>query len=295
MNIVNITKDCFNCIILFLSTDDIYPFMETCKFFNLFIKEYKNRNKNFLLIQPQPYYIAQSIQMIEWAKSHSKFKYSTKISQFVSRRNNFKLLKYVYKDGCEINYMVLAEAIENENIKIINWFFKNNSDIADFPFHKACEVGNIDIIKILKNNNIHGNYQSLSCSYAVLGNNLDLLKWLIQNGYQFNKSSYIEAVRNGNLKILKYLLNLSQHNLNYPWIDSTITAEAAKNGKLTILKWLRKKGCRWDEFTTYLAYEYKRINTLKWAIENGCPIYNGVYENLNEHGINIERSKCNII
>ena len=295
MNIVNITKDCFYNIIFFLSSDDIYPFIETCKFFNIFIKEYKKINKYFKLIQPQPYHIAKSIEMIEWAKCHSNFKYSYRISQFASRMNNFKLLKYLYKDGCIFDFWVLIEAINNENIKIIKWFFKNNKG-NNYCFHKACEVGNFDIIKILKENNIHGDYSYKSCDAAVSGNNYILLKWLIENGYEFSIASYIEAARNGNLKILKYLINLSQHNLNYPWFNVTVTAEAAKHGKLKILKYLKNKGCPWNEFTTYLSSKYNKINTLKWAIENGCPIYEGVYQNLYKlNGIDIERSKCNII
>ena len=246
--------------------------------------------------------------MIEWAKSHSKFKYCSRMSQFASRRDNLKVLKYLYKDGCIFNCMVLAEAIDNENIKIINWFLKKSKskkinkstfDIikgSDLCFHKACEKGNFNIIKILKENDIHGDYDSESCSSAVFGNNLKLLKYLINEGYRFSKDSYVEAARNGNINILKYLFDIAQHDLSYPWFDKTATAEAAKYGKLKTLKWLVKKGCIWDVFTTFLASKYNHIETLKWSLENGCPIYEGLYENIYKfHSLVIEKNKCNIV
>ena len=296
MILVNITKDCFNCIILFLSIDDIYPFMETCKFFNNFIKEYKKRNKYYNLKQPCAYHITRSIQMIEWVKSHLKFKYTARISQFASRRDNFKLLKYLYKDGCIFDYNVLLEAIENENLKIIKWFLKKNIDVNDLCFYKACEKGNFDIIKILKKNNIHGDYNSLSCYYAVSGNNLIILNYLINEGYKFCVKSYIKAAKNGNIKILKYLLNLAQHDLSYPFFNTYVTSEAAKYGKLKTLKWLRKNGCNWDSFTPYLSSKNNKIKTLKWSLENGCQIYESTYQNLYKlHSLDIERNKCNII
>jgi len=297
MIVINITKDCFNIIIKFLSIDDIYPFMETCNFFNNFIKEYKKRNKYFKLKKPHVYHITQSIQMIEWAKSHSKFKYSAKISQFASRRDNFKLLKYLYKDGCIFDYNVLVEAIDNENLKIIKWFLKKNIYIDDhICFHKACEKGNFNIIKILKKNNIHGDYNSISCYSAVSGNNLIILNYLINEGYKFCLESYIEAAKNGNIKILKYLLNVAQHDLSYPFFNTYVTAYAAKFGNLKTLKWLRKNGCNWNSLTTYFSYKNNKIKTLKWSLENGCPISESTYQNLYKlHGLDIERNTCNII
>jgi len=296
MIVIDITKDCFNCIINFLSMDDIYPFMETCKFFNNFIKEYKKRNKCFKLKQPCAYHITQSIEMIEWAKSHSNFKYSYKISQYTSRRDNFKLLKYLYKDGCIFDYNVLAEAIDNQNIKIIKWFLKKNIDIDDLCFHKACEKGDFDIIKILKKNNIHGDYNSESCYSAVKGNNLELLEYLINEGYKFYINSYIEAAKNGNIKILKCLLNIAQYDLSYPLFDANVTAEAAKYRNLNTLKWLRKNRCEWDCLTSYFLFKNNKIKILKWSLEKGCPIYESLYESLYKTNIiDIERNKCNII
>ena len=291
MNILDLEKECFCYMINFLGSDDIYSFYETCKYFRLSIKE-----KKIIRKQPSLYYVSESVEKVKWAESHSKFKYSLSLAKFASRRNNLELLKYLYRKKCPFNSMVLSEAIDNKNIKIIKWFLKNNIEGSNLCFHKACIIGDLTIIKLLKKYNIDGDYIYESCLSAVYGNNIHLLKWLIKDGYSFDICSYIHAAGNGNIKILKYLLNVAQHDLSYIWFDYRVCAEAAKYGKLKTLKWLRKKGCQWDVYTTYLAYKHNKLDVLKWAIKNKCQIYEGLLDLIdNSNILKIDRNLCNVV
>ena len=45
----------------------------------------------------------------------------------------------------------------------------------------------------------------IACAGACIGGNLEILKWLCENGCEINESCYKFAVREGHLHILKYL------------------------------------------------------------------------------------------
>ena len=87
-------------IILFLQTDDIYEYSETCKmFYNItkyiqklpYIPNYLKFNKT-----PCDYHYVQSINLIKWAKQHKNFNYTNTTANYASRRGNLDILKYLY-------------------------------------------------------------------------------------------------------------------------------------------------------------------------------------------------------
>lgn len=303
MTILDLDENSLLCVVLFLCSDDIYEIVETCKTFNYIIKNYNNikrKNKNFKkkdlipLRQPQPYQIVSSISMIEWAKSHFGFKYGLRHSQFAARRNDLEVLKYLYKDNCPFGSLVWVEAIENENIKMIKWCKSKNIKYSSFVISKAAEVGKLKILKLLDSYDMEFNDDV--CDSAIYGGNLNTLKWLINDkGLIFDNFAFAAAAEIGNLTILKYLFYLSQHNLEYGWFDETTCAVAAKNGQFKVLKWLREKQCQWDASTTSFAYMGKYTKIMIWALENGCPIYESVFECLEELGLNLDRNECTII
>ena len=63
--------------------------------------------------------------------------------------------------------------------------------------------------------------------------------------------------------------------------DESICDYAAEGGHLDVLKWLKENGCEWDESTCDYAAEGGHLEVLKWAIDNGCPCDN-VHRNLIE-------------
>ena len=77
-------------IILFLQTDDIYEYSETCKmFYNItkyiqklpYIPNYLKFNK-----PPCDYHYVQSINLIKWAKQHKNFNYTNILDLKISIR-----------------------------------------------------------------------------------------------------------------------------------------------------------------------------------------------------------------
>ena len=303
MGILDLDDNSLISIVHFLYDDDIYPFIETCKHFNYLVKNYNNikkQNKNFkkrdliYVYQPHPYHIVSSIKMIKWAKSHPGFKYGVRHSQFAARRNDFEILKFLYKDNCPIGKDVWVEAVENENIKMIKWCKAKNIKSNYFASSKAAEIGNLKILKLLDKYNVE--FDDDACDCAIYGGYINIVDWLIKKRLlQITNESFNIAAKTGNIQMLDYLVYLAMHNLQYGWFNENTCAIAAKTGQLETLKWLRERHCNWDANTTCFAMWRKHKKILKWALENGCPIRENTFQCLGDIGLKFNRSECNII
>ena len=81
----------------------------------------------------------------------------------------------------------------------------------------------------------------------------------------------LDSIELGYLDLLK---------CRFPMVDPcpALCASAALHGQLDVLKWLREPGiyhfprCDWDKITWRDACQAGRINILKWARKNGCPV-----------------------
>lgn len=145
---------------------------------------------------------------------------------------------YMKKNGISNNYQILITKLKKH--QWINLPTKN---------HKWINVPT----KILK--------------MVIYHENMDLLKWLTENkdALQFRMNyGTIYAARFGKLEILKWLVKNG-----YP-INEDTCYNAARCDNLYILQWLRKKNCPWDGRVCEIASEYGKLEIFAWALENGC-------------------------
>ena len=279
MNIHHLNFDILTYIVLYLSSDDIYAYVETCKLFYVVIdyikKSYLNCGSVFKIRNPNTYHISNSIQLIEWAKIHPKFSFTNKLGRSAAQKNNLDILKYLNKNNYYFCPKVYCDAINNKNIKIIKWLRKKNVELNEYAFHEAAKIGNLKILKLLKRYNCDWN--SVTCNHAISYGNLHSLKWLLRNGCWLDISSFNIAVESGNMSMIKYIYNKCLHDLSYPWWNSFACDIAAKKGDFSLLKWLRSKYCPWDVNCIYNAIKNNHFEIVKWAIENGCEINRSLY------------------
>ena len=126
MNIVNFNEHLLGNIVNFLSENEMYSFVETCKTFYILIK-------CFLKIEikkPEIEYIISSGELLLWAKSHSDFKYSSKYTECAAKLDDINMLKYLIKDGCKLNNNVSIEAVKNDNFDLLKYCIKKIFIIA---------------------------------------------------------------------------------------------------------------------------------------------------------------------
>ena len=129
---------------------------------------------------------------------------------------------------------------------------------------RATKYGHLSCLKWLRENGC--DWDADTCSNASKGGHLSCLKWLRENGCPWDASTCSDAAGNGHLSCLKW----AREN-GCPWNDRTCSVVAAKGGHLSCLIWARENGCDWDAYTCSVAAGSGHLSCLKWARENGCP------------------------
>ena len=135
-----------------------------------------------------------------------------------------------------------------------------------YLFNTATRYGNLDLMKWMRKNGYQWDGIHTS-AFAASQSNVEILKWLHENNCPRNELTCSAAASCGHLDVLQYL-----RRENCKW-DANACSSAASKGHLEVLKWLREQGCPWDGWTREYAELYGHTVVLQWAIENGCPIH----------------------
>jgi hypothetical protein len=298
--ILDINFDVQTNIVSFFNKIDLYCFIETCKNFLEIIKGMKEfKYVPYCLMRRTYPYISsiRSIPLIEWAKTHKTFKLNYDSVNFIARNGDLDVLKFIIsnyadeiKGSNHINPQVYYEAAQNGFMNIIKWLYKHNYNPDRMTISAAVEYGCIKNVKWLIKHDFELNKHA--ANMAACNDDVNILKYLLEEEYcEWDEDVYHFAAENGSLNVLKYLFKYAGHDLSMPlWNKTTINC-AAENGHLNVIKYLRKKRCPWDTGATDFAaidsdiYLEKR-KTLKWCIDNGCPISENLFNCLKELGLN---------
>ena len=118
------------------------------------------------------------------------------------------------------------------------------------------------------------------CNVAARYNQLQALKWLIENGYQMKSWIINTAAHHGHLIMVKRL----RYQYHCDWSEETCVS-AARGGHLKLLQWLHKHHCPWNCFTLTTAMSYgmriKNLELAKWVSSQGCPWTREVVDSVN--------------
>ena len=102
------------------------------------------------------------------------------------------------------------------------------------------------------------------CDIAIKYSNLNLLKYLYENGCPMNDCSCSIAASSGSLECLKYAY---EHGYS---LSKDVCSKAVQNKHLECLKYAHKNGCLLDEYLCSISAENKDLECLKYAYENGA-------------------------
>lgn len=137
------------------------------------------------------------------------------------------------------------------------------------------------------------NQQSFLTIIAAGNGQLDCLKYLSENGFQWNKNTVLNATKNGHLECLRYLrengcewdiFGISEYAaenghlecLRFAFENGCVCNEetmtdAAINGHLDCLRFLAEIGCEWSTEVIANAAGNGHLDCLKYLFESGCP------------------------
>ena len=99
------------------------------------------------------------------------------------RRGHFEVVKWLVENGCTMKPYVLSDGAISGNLELCAWLARNvNSPTYDFTLISS----NINVIKWFFE---RGCKQSYSVATLASRGNLEDLKWLISNGYDWDDST----------------------------------------------------------------------------------------------------------
>jgi hypothetical protein len=158
-------------------------------------------------------------------------------------------LKRKYNDDVGFFYNLIEMAVKAKHIDVMEWLS------SSFQWSEASDEEKDDTDGIMIE--------------AALNGNINTVRWLSSKNIIDNESSCtVAAVRGDNLEVLKYVIELG-----CPW-SKNVCIIAASNGNLEILKWAVLNGCPFDASMMFpVAANCKRPNRdlYQWLLEQRCP------------------------
>jgi len=172
-----------------------------------------------------------------------------------------------------------------------NWNFDERDRKGNTPLLICAEKGNLSIIQEIYSwvpsikKQQKNNIGQSSLFLAVLGEHLDLVKWLLRNGSTiderdiYNTSCLLIPAAKGKMDLIKCVLDNTSSS-DYPARNEYRSLiAAATNGHLDVVKYLVSKGCSLNEKNHQFnclaaAIESGNIDVVKWIMDNGYTFEN---------------------
>lgn len=146
-------------------------------------------------------------------------------------------------------------------LNIFEWSRKKYLCCYYTSYYLAAKNGHFELVKWIGK---HHPWKISACEGAAEGGHLNILKWLIDQGFPCGNSLCTYAALGGHVHILEWLWDQGYN------FSETTCARAAEGGHFEVIKWLRDKNCPWDDLTCEFAKNCGHLDILKWCIENGC-------------------------
>ena len=132
------------CIISFLNQGEIFILYETSNYFKNFIDTH-----NFLKKCPPSQQIITRLKMLNWAETHSSFRYTKNMLESAVKQNKINIVRYLVKKSCLKSENCYNEAVRNLNSRMINLLNMYNFPKNEHAFVVASEIGSLRMIKLL--------------------------------------------------------------------------------------------------------------------------------------------------
>lgn len=208
---------------------------------------------------------------------------------------NIDVVLFLLDEIEDYNYMIDESSMEMASVygrlKCIVMFHKYG-----VPYGKAFQIvahyGHLECLQYLRSER---EWDEGALSHAAHYGHFECMKYLYKEGCALTSDVGRCAIRNGNLKVIKWCYDNKCHlpinsislcakfghvdcleffhKLGYEW-GYECPIFAAYNGNLECLKYLSTYQCPWDERTIAAAAKTGHFDCMRHAFHNNCPINN---------------------
>jgi len=211
-----------------------------------------------------------NMEMLKYFHKHAHFPDNTARSvacSYAIRCNQFEILKYLHRIGCEWDNNTFLEATILNRLDIVKYLHEHGCPLNNSACDNAAMRGNLEMLKYL--HEIGCPWSERTCSEAVEHNHFEVLKYLHKNGCPLHRFLCYAASDKGQLDILNYLLENG-----CPCDINNCCYYAAPKGYLDVLKCLYKykkdDKCSCHENILLMVVEKGHLDVLKYLQTELC-------------------------
>jgi hypothetical protein len=189
---------------------------------------------------------------------------------------------YIFKEICKTCYNIL------DYINLLPIYPLNKYILLDRPLYEynyyynniTCYITqSVSLVKWAKTH-LNFKYRNDILKFAARNGNLNVIKFLLNDGCLWDWFVYYEACQNGYFDIIKWC-----HKKRLPHYDNEmIFSAAAEFGDLKIIKWLYKNNFQYDENICHNAAIFNHLHVLKYFIKKGISFNAVTYNYAAENG-----------
>jgi len=157
-----------------------------------------------------------------------------------SLNNQTKVLQWMFDENlsCFDEYTTAFAALSG-SLETLSWLCSNGCPIGISSIEFGAFGGNLSILQWIQNSKLLDishlqKQQSTACEQAVMSGNLQVLIWLRENGFQWDKWTSVRAAEGGYLDILQWSLTHGCYfSLEEVWLLAKI------NSRFKICDWIK--------------------------------------------------------
>lgn len=212
------------------------------------------------------------------------------------------MFQWLLNRGCKIDGS-LSEAVgdvivQKNNVSELEYYISLGIRPDEYASSVAASSGAIDVLKYLVINKYPLDDEIIALSPV---SNTELIMWLVTNGCVWDGNTLEDAIREGNVELVTWLVQIDDGSRDL-YATTELLEVAVEEGNVHLVRWMIEKGFEWGEdlcnnaaasgdldmlkllrenhpgrgpvpwdfHTCCAAARSGKLETLTWAIDNGC-------------------------
>lgn len=201
--------------------------------------------------------------LLEFLK-REQFILTTYCVEAAAREKNTKIIEWLFKNNCPLDVDRFGYTGLSENLDITELLYKAGFKLTESVFQTALYEGDIKTIKWLFEKECPCNKET-ALEYAATSGNFEVFKYIADMEFPIPDSILSDAIRGGNLKMIKYVYE----NYDVVLDDDAIHRSIMYSNNIDIIKWIYSivnTRISVGRIMETGAYDFE---SLKWLVEHG--------------------------
>jgi Ankyrin repeats (3 copies) len=212
---------------------------------------------------------AGSLDTLRWSRDHG-CEFTASACKGAAVGAHVHVLQFVRGEflrgkGCKWDETACSAAAKHDHLRTLKWLHERGC-----PWHAAricgdaAASGSIEMLRYLKQQGCEYNTNILYA--AAVHGRLAVCQFLVAEQCPYDARACSLAAAAGHLETVRFL-----HESGCPWKHDTICAEAAESGNIELLQYLKQAGCVFSAYAMRIAAERGDLRMCQYLRAEQCP------------------------